>query len=161
MTRDVAPSSVELACSDDVVDLVELESMLFVEDAGVHDRYADVGWPGREGAADFRRLLADPSCVVFVARRDGAVVGSAAGYVSESGPTRQPMTFGVLRSMYVRGDARHAGIGGRLTDAFIDWARERGCGEVCVDSYFDNQAARRLYGRHGFAPRSVSHVLRL
>ncbi len=123
MTRDVAPSSVELARVDDVVELVELESMLFAEDAGVHDRYADVGWPRREGAGDFRRLLADPSCVVFVARSDGAVVGSAAGYLSESGPTRQPVTFGVLRSMYVRADARRTGIGGRLTDAFTDWAR--------------------------------------
>ena len=154
-------TSVEIANHGDVESLVELEALLFAEDAGVHDPHADVTWPAREGAADFRRLLADDSSVVLVARRNGRVVGHVAGFTAQSSPTRQPVTFGVLRSMYVRSDTRRAGVGRRLTEAFIDWARDQGCVEVHVDSYFENANARRLYERSGFASRSVAHALRL
>ena len=154
-------TSVEIANQGDVKSLVELEVLLFTEDAGVHDPHADVTWPQREGAADFQRLLADDNSVVLVARCNGTVVGHVAGYTALSSPTRQPVTFGVLRSMYVRRDARGAGVGQRLTAAFVDWARGQGCVEVHVDSYFENATARRLYERSGFAPRSVAHVLRL
>ena len=156
-----AMTSVEIANQNDVGALVELEARLFAEDAGVHDPHADVSWPEREGAADFQRLLADDKSVVLVARLDGQVVGHVAGYRSQSSPTRQSVTVGVLRSMYVRSSARGAGVGRRLTEAFIDWARDQGCIEVHVDSYFENAPARRLYERSGFAARSVSHVRRL
>lgn len=154
-------TSVEIANRGDVESLVELEALLFAEDAGVHDPHADVTWPLREAAADFQRLLADDNSVVLIARRNGTIVGHVVGYTAPSSPTRQPVTFGVLRSMYVRSNARGAGLGQLLTEAFIDWARERGCVEVHVDSYFENATARRLYERSGFSPRSVAHVLRL
>jgi GNAT superfamily N-acetyltransferase len=154
-------ASVERANQADVEALVELETLLFAEDAGVHDPHADLTWPAREGAADFQRLLADANSVVLVARLDGEVVGHAAGYTSPSSPTRQPVIFGVLRSMYVRSTARGVGVGRQLTEAFIDWARDQGCVEVHVDSYFENAPARRLYERSGFAPHSVAHVRRL
>ncbi len=99
-------TSVEIANPGDVESLVELEALLFAEDAGVHDPHADVTWPLREGRANFRRLLADDNSVVLVARRNGTVVGHVAGYAASSSPTRQPVTFGVLRSMYVRSNAR-------------------------------------------------------
>ena len=44
---------VEQATSADVDALIELESSLFVEDAGVHDPKADTTWPRREGRKDF------------------------------------------------------------------------------------------------------------
>jgi GNAT superfamily N-acetyltransferase len=152
---------VEFADEGDLEALVELEALLFAEDAGVHDPDADVTWPLREGAADFRRLLADDTAVVLVARRNDTVVGLVAGYTAQSSPTRQPVTFGVLRSMYVRSDDRGAGVGQRLAEAFIEWARHQGCVEVHVDCYFENALARRLYERTGFVPRSVAHTLRL
>ncbi len=154
-------TTVEPARSNDLDTLVELESLLFVEDAGVHDRFADVTWPLRQGADDFARLLSDSNSVVLVARHGGAVVGMVVGSAAPSGPTRQPVTYGVLRSMYVHRGVRGQGIGRQLTEAFVDWAHERGCVEAHVDSYVENVPARRLYERSGFAPHSVSHVLRL
>ncbi len=152
---------ISIANSGDIGALVELESRLFAEDAGVHDPNADVTWPSREGVADFEQLLGDDDSVVFIAREDGKPAGFTAGYASKSGATRQPLTMGVLRSMYVHDDARGAGTGQRLTVAFIDWARGKGCAEVHVESYFNNGPARRLYERSGFSPQSVSHVMYL
>ena len=154
-------TNVKAATQGDVEVLVELEGLLFAEDAGVHDAHADVTWPLRDGAADFQRLIADHDSVVLVARLDGEVVGHVVGYATQSSPTRQPVTFGVLRSMYVRSHARGAGVGRRLTEAFINWARDQGCVEVHVDSYFDNAPARHLYERAGFAPHSITHLRRL
>ena len=150
---------IEPARLDDVEALVELESRLFAEDAGVHDVFADVTWPAREGAADYRRLLDSDQCSVFVARRDGVgdAVGMVVGYISRSGPTRRPITSAHLRSMYVLPAQRRRGLAGRLTDAFLAWAGASGCDEAVVDSYFDNPAARALYESKGFVPQSVSH----
>ena len=53
--------AVDVATLDDVKALVLLEGKLFREDAGVHDEFADVTWPDREGADDFVRLIADPA----------------------------------------------------------------------------------------------------
>ena len=152
---------VEPATHDDIDKLVELEAGLFREDGGRHDPLVDMAWPDREGRNDFERLLANPSAIVFVARSGTTAVGHAVGYVSESSPTRLPVTYGVLRSMYVDVGNRDAGVGGLLAEAFISWARARGCAEVHVDSYVANEGAQRFYERHGFEPHSVSRVLRL
>ena len=152
---------IETAQLADVDALVELESSLFAEDAGVHDEFADVSWPTREGAADYRRLLTNEDCAVFVAKSDGSVVGMVVGYVTSSSSTRQPVSMAILRSMYVQEAHRRRGLAGQLTEVFLAWAVERRCDEAYVDSYFDNEAARALYETHGFAPQSVSHRLRL
>ena len=127
----------------------------------MHEKSADVTWPEREGRGDFERLLADPSAIVFVARAGKSIVGHAVGYLSQSSPTRLPVTYGVLRSMYVDVRHRDAGVGGLLAETFISWARAQGCAEAHVDAYAANDGAQRFYARHGFEPHSVSHVLRL
>ena len=84
--------SVEVAMRGDIESLVDLEALLFSEDAGVFDPYADVTSPLREAAADFERLLADDNSIVLVARRNDDVVGLVAGYSAKSGPTHQAVT---------------------------------------------------------------------
>jgi ribosomal protein S18 acetylase RimI-like enzyme len=153
--------SVEHAELDDIARLVELEEGLFTEDAGRHDPFADTAWPDREGRHDFERLLANPQALVLVARDGASVVGHLVAYVSESSSTRQPVTYGVLRSLYVDPERRNSSIGGELTEAFVAWARTKGCAEAHVDSYASNEGAQRFYERLGFEPRSLARALRL
>lgn len=153
--------TVEPATHDDIAMLVELEEGLFREDAGRHERFADVTWPGREGHDDFVRLLADPSALVLHARAETMTVGFVAGYLQPSSPTRLPVTYGVLRSLYVEPSHRNAGVGSRLTAAFVAWARASGCAEAHVESYAANEGAQRFYARHGFEAVSVSRALAL
>jgi ribosomal protein S18 acetylase RimI-like enzyme len=142
-------------------DIDRLETGLFAEDAGVHDEFADPTWPIREGADDFRSLLGRGDSVVLVAKADDDVVGFVAGYRTSSSPSRQPMTYGVLRSIYVDMTARGSGVGGALVTEFVEWARSGGCAEVVVDSYLNNAGAQRLYEGSGFVSQSVSRKLRL
>lgn len=153
--------TVRRAALDDVDALIHLESALFVEDAGVHEEFSDPTWPQREGAADFRRLIDAPDCIVLTAERDGMLVGHLVGYTTASSPTRQPVTYAVLRSLYVLIDHRRSGVAEALIEEFVGWASAKGCVEVHVDSYAANVGAHALYERDGFSVRSVSRVRRL
>jgi ribosomal protein S18 acetylase RimI-like enzyme len=152
---------IEPAGVGDIDALVDLESRLFAEDAGQHDKYTDVTWPTREGHGDFVRLLADQTSLVLVARGGGEIVGYVDAYVSEASSTRKPVRYAVLRSMYVNSDHRRQGIGHLLVGHFISWARAHECVEAHVDSYVANGAAQNFYEQLGFASRSLSRVLSL
>lgn len=149
------------AVQNDIASLVDLETALFREDAGRYERFADVTWPEREGHDDFERLIANPAAIVLAAKDRTVVVGFAAGYLQPSAPTRLPVTYGVLRSLYVDPASRNAGIGSQLTAAFIAWARATGCAQALVDSYAANDGAQRFYARHGFEAVSLSRALLL
>jgi ribosomal protein S18 acetylase RimI-like enzyme len=153
--------AVDVANPNDVDALVALESKLFREDAGVHDEFADVTWPDREGADDFARLLADPTSLVLAARDGASVVGLLVGYVAGPSSHRQPVTHASLRSMYLDAAYRRQGVGQQMVEQFLSWSRQQGCAEATVDHYAANDSAQRFYSRMGFAAQSVSAVLRL
>ncbi|MCP4964426.1 MAG: GNAT family N-acetyltransferase [bacterium] len=141
--------------------LVDLEARLFLEDAGQHDPFADPTWPQREGRKDFEDLIASPEAVVLAARESAEIIGLLAGYATKASPTRQPVEYAVLRTMYVAESARRNGAAAMLTESFLDWARKRGCVEAHVDHYVANVGAAALYERCGFQTRSVSRVIGL
>lgn len=142
----------------DVGEIVRLESLLFVEDAGRHEPFADVTWPQRSGAADAAALIASPKSVVLLATEGDAAVGVLMAYAVPSAETRVPMSSAVLRTMYVDTAHRSAGVGGMLVDTFFEWARKQGCAEAQVNHYSANDAAGRFYARHGFAPHSLQRT---
>ena len=154
-------STVRRATSEDLDDLVRLESALFVEDAGVYEEFADTSWPEREGRDDFRQLIESSKCLMLVAEQVDSVVGFLAGYMASSSPTRQPVEYAVLRSLYVAVDQRRRGAAQLLINEFLAWARTKECVEAHVDSYAANVGVQALYERNGFTVRSISRVLRL
>ena len=83
---------------------------------------------------------------VFAACRGPDLLGVAGFYV-QPGPKHRHK--GTLWGMYVRPQARGAGVGARLIDAVLEHARAYvELVELTVIS--ENQAARRLYRRFGF-----------
>lgn len=153
---------IEIATMDDVDAVVELESRLFAEDAGTYEPHADVTWPRREGHEDCRKLIDDDHGLVLVAfDGDDTVVGLLMAYSAMAGPTRRPVRYGVLRSMYVAAGQRRSGVARRLTERFIEWARTQGCVEAQVNHYADNTGAGSLYESCGFRAHSLNRVLPL
>lgn len=96
-----------------------------------------------------------------MAKSNGEAVGFLAGYATNSSPTRRPVEYAVLRSLYVDGSARRLGVAQQLSHQFIAWASDRGCVEAHVDHYADNTGAGELYNDLGFAPRSIARSLTL
>jgi GNAT superfamily N-acetyltransferase len=82
----------------------------------------------------------------FIAESGGQWIGIAAGYRDDgsSGPVH-------LVSMWVDADFRHLGLGRRLVETVLDWARETGTDQVDLWVTQGNDAATALYERAGFA----------
>lgn len=57
-----------------------------------------------------------------------------------------------LISMWVAPEARGRGVGDRLIEAVVGWARENGYPRVLLDVADENAPAVALYARHGFEP---------
>ena len=108
-------------------------------------------------AASWRERLAASDAATFVARADGADGADVGLVVGASFRGREPAAG--LFAMWVAPEARGAGVGARLVDAVVAWARERGHPRLLLEVADDNAAAIRLYERKGFAPTGVRGTL--
>ena len=97
----------------------------------------------------FSERLAGSS--VFGAFRAARLVGIA-GLAIQQGQKKAHK--GLIWGMYVRGDARGAGIGRRLMEAVIELARQR-VELVQLTVVRDNKEAKRLYASFGFQEYGV------
>jgi ribosomal protein S18 acetylase RimI-like enzyme len=86
------------------------------------------------------------SSAVFGAFRDGELLGIA-GFAFHEGVKEAHK--GRLWGMYVRPEARKAGVGRQLVEAVIDFARQN-VEILQLSVVSDNEPARRLYARLGF-----------
>ena len=84
--------------------------------------------------------------VMVVAEEDGAAVGMAFGILQRDRPD-VPHVGG----MWVDPGARGGGVGRALTEAVLDWARERGFHRIGLWVTEGNAPAVALYERMGFA----------
>src|SRR5579863_1477813 len=91
------------------------------------------------------------SCPVFGAFRDAEIVGMA-GFLGREGA--KDAHKGYLWGMYVRVSARNAGVGRKLAQAVIDYARQH-VEVLQLDVVRENETARRLYARLGFVEYGI------
>jgi GNAT superfamily N-acetyltransferase len=132
---------------EDVPELVRSAAGLFAEDAGRRDPRMDLGWPAREGAAYYAKLVDDPDCLCLLAGG-----GHLAGRLRPPNPLRPGAVTAVLESMRVGPEHRRSGIGGELVAAFLAWTGEKGANEVVVRAYAANEPAIAFYRAQGFEP---------
>jgi GNAT superfamily N-acetyltransferase len=143
------------ATAVDIPALVALADGLVREDAGERDPLANVDWPRAEGAARYGRVVSDDAAACFLA----VVADEPVGFVS--GRLEPPDAFrrvpeAQLGSLFVQPAHRNRGVGERLVDAFLAWARDKGAGSVTVSAFASNDSALRFYQRLGFAPLTVT-----
>jgi N-acetylglutamate synthase-like GNAT family acetyltransferase len=97
-----------------------------------------------EIAAKYLRHF-DPSCEKgWIAEVDGERMGCVF-------LVRKSRTVAQLRLLIVRPEARGLGLGGRLTDACIAFAREKGYRKITLWTQSHLAAARAIYASRGFA----------
>lgn len=143
-------TSVRAADPGDVDTVVGLAVGLFREDAGTRDASMDIGWPEREGAAYYTRLI-ETELVLIADDGAGFLIG-----VRHPASSLRPVLTAELHSMYVRPEHRDRGVGSALVRGFLAWARERAAGRVTVAAFAANADAIRFYTRHGFTPHEIT-----
>ncbi len=102
-----------------------------------------------EPLAWFRNRLGNTQ--VFGAFRSSELLGIA-GFARREGEKEKHK--GLLWGMYVRPDARNAGIGQQLIEAVIDFARQH-VELIQLSVISDNEGARRLYTSLGFVEYGI------
>jgi ribosomal protein S18 acetylase RimI-like enzyme len=103
-------------------------------------------------AAEVAVLIADPGSVVFVARLDGAIVGTLT-LVLYRIPTGLKAW---IEDVVVDDSARGHGVGAALNEAALSEAKRRGAKAVSLTSRSSREAANRLYQRIGFLKRDTN-----
>jgi ribosomal protein S18 acetylase RimI-like enzyme len=104
-------------------------------------------------AAALDQILSSPVIDQFVARDDGGAIVGVATLVVFRIPTGLRAW---IEDVIVDEVAAGQGIGGALTRAMVDRARELGCITVDLTSRPSRAAANRLYEREGFEKRETN-----
>jgi ribosomal protein S18 acetylase RimI-like enzyme len=94
--------------------------------------------------------LGDDDVAVFVAERDGVVVGYVyAGLEPESWKELRDAA-GFIHDVAVDEHERRSGVATALIEKALDWLKARGAPRVVLWTAERNDTAQRLFARHGF-----------
>jgi ribosomal protein S18 acetylase RimI-like enzyme len=133
---------IERATPADIPRLCELLALLFSQEA-------EFSPDTSKQAAGLRQIIESPSVgAILAARDDTGIVGMVNVLFTVS--TALGTRAALLEDVIVDPARRGGGLGGRLIDAAIAFARESGCARITLMTDADNVDAQRLYRRHGF-----------
>jgi GNAT superfamily N-acetyltransferase len=138
---------IEEATGNDIPELADLLALLFTQEADF--------CPDREKQLDGVRLLvnAPDKGQIFLARLDGKTVGMVSLLFSISTAEGAPACW--LEDMVVQPDQRDNGLGTRLLQHAIGYAKAHGFARITLLTDRSNDRAIRFYQRHGFRPSEM------
>jgi GNAT superfamily N-acetyltransferase len=110
-----------------------------------------VDWPSDNAfLAGVDRLIEDPNTAFLLGAPDADSPPAGVAQVRFRYGIWWAAEDCLLEDLFVREDARGAGLGRALVEQVIELARQRGCRRVELDANEDNAAALALYRAFGF-----------
>jgi GNAT superfamily N-acetyltransferase len=110
--------------------------------------------PGAEDgyAAFLRRELQNEDVAVFVAERDGSVIGYLYAGIEPQSWKELRERAGFIHDVVVAESGRRSGVAAGLIETALDWMRSRGLSRALLWTATQNHAAQMLFSRIGFRP---------
>ena len=90
---------------------------------------------------------------IMVARRSGEIIGMVNLLYTVS--TALGGRVALLEDVVVSPKARGLGVGSKLINQSIEFAKEKGCKRITLLTDHDNEGSHRFYQRHGFTRSSM------
>lgn len=137
MTVQISP-----ATSSDIPELCELLNVLFSQEAEFV--------PNHEAQSrGLARIIGSPEVgVILLARQGSKAVGMVSLLYTVS--TAIGSMVALLEDMVVSPNSRSSGLGSKLLEYAIQFARLNGCKRITLLTDQANEFAQRFYQRHGF-----------
>jgi ribosomal protein S18 acetylase RimI-like enzyme len=101
-------------------------------------------------AAFLRHQMKQDDVAIFVAERDGAVVGYVYAELEPLSWKELREAAGFIHDLAVETQHQRGGAGAALMEAAAEWLRERGAPRVILCTAERNAVAQRLFSRLGF-----------
>ena len=160
--KDGSPEKVRFTIRPGRRDDATDAARLWVQSAEEHTRYDSVYATASNAEKIIRRFLADLSSsshsCLFVAERDGEIIGFLSGELREGSPAFNPKALASIEYIYVAPDHRSLGIGRALFGECQKWAEQKGADGVSLQVAASNTRARKFYEELGFREVSVYEV---
>ena len=145
MTENPSEGSIRIdqATREDLLALAGLLGELFAQESDFHP-------DNRKQLAGLALILDNPALGrLFVVRVDGVVAGMANALITVS--TAEGGRVAILEDVIVRERHRGLGLGRRLVEHVLDWARHEGMTRITLLTDHDNVAGQAFYRKLGFS----------
>lgn len=125
-------------------------------------RFLAPGEGAESGYASFLgSVLESPDGCLFVADRDGAIVGYVYAELEPMSWKELRGPAGFIHDLAVADEARQSGVGTKLMQVALDWLRGRGAPRVVLWTAASNETAHALFRRLGFRDTMVEMTMEL
>lgn len=139
---------------DEIKKLQDFNDKAFADNPR-YDPDVKVDWGQSEvGKKYFTTAISDPNGCFLVAEDDDKLVGYIAASAKKFDDRRSCKVE--IDNLGVISDYRKQGVGKKLTDACLKWAKDEGFNKAHLRCYAANVGALEFYKRNGFQGISVS-----
>lgn len=146
--------NIRFARKDEIEDLQNLNDEVFI-DNHKYDSDLDMNWAKSEkGKKYFTELLNNPTSCCLIAEEHGQKVGYIAAALKPI--SYRKSKYIEIENMGVIPEYRSKGIGTKLIEECLKWAKSKGFQKAYVNSYFGNTRAILFYKRSGFSEIDIS-----
>lgn len=126
------------------------DAQRFIDPRVVGQDFSPATTPASVYAAFLDPYLDSDDSIVFVAERDGDIIGYVFAAIEPSSFKELRDRAGFIHDLLVDDAARGDGVGQVLLDAAIAWLTERNVPRIILWSAEQNTGAQRLFARAGF-----------